>query len=111
MNVIKSYPFVVSFVFAIICFIALFPISATPMAYYVLVFVAISVFGFSSVLYRCITKSFTESNLEGLVWFVGISAIPHMLFSLLVYGSWVCLGGSIIIVIGLLLNKNKFVEI
>ena len=59
------------------------------------------------VLYRLLTKSFTQSNIVKLIWLVSLSALPHLLFSLLTYGSWVCLGGSIISIVILIIEQKK----
>lgn len=110
MKILKDKNFYLSLFFAIILFVALYPISATPIAYYVLVFIAISITGFAMVLYRFLSKSFTLSNSENLLWIITLSALPHLVFSLLNYGSWVCLGGAIFTNIVLLFKKNKFLK-
>ena len=109
MSIFKKSAFWISMIFAIIFFVAIYPLSATPMAPYVLIFVAISVIGFAAVLYRALSKSFTPSNATRLIWVVLVSALPHLLFSLLTYGSWICLAGAVIIIVILLKNKKKIV--
>ncbi len=109
MNILKKYQFWLSVIFTVIMFIAIYPLSSTSMAYYILGFVALSIVGFGAVLYYALTKSFTRTNVTKLIWFTGITALPHILFSLLTYGSWVCLGISVVIII-LLFKKRKFLE-
>lgn len=108
MNIIRNKQLGICMIFSIISFALLYPITSTPMAYYILGFVAISILGFAIVLYRFLTKSFTQHNIENISWFLAISALPHVLFSLITYGSWVCLGISIFMIIMLLLNKKSF---
>ena len=108
MSIFKKSAFWISSLFAIICFMAIYPLSATQMAPYVLIFVAISILGFATVLFRILSKSFTKQNATILIWIVSISALPHLIFSLLIYGSWICLGGAFVIVTGLLINRKKF---
>ncbi|MGL5675203.1 MAG: hypothetical protein ACRDDX_02205 [Cellulosilyticaceae bacterium] len=105
---IKKYPFWLCTILAMISFVAIYPLSATPMAYYVLGFVALSIIGFAAVLYYTLTKSFTQTNVPRFICFIVITALPHIVFSLLTYGSWVCLGISVLVIILLLLNKKKF---
>lgn len=105
---IKKYQFWLCAILAVISFLAMYPLSATPMAYYVLGFVALSIIGFAVVLYYTLTKSFTQTNVIKLIWVIVITALPHIVFSLLTYGSWVCLGISVVVIILLLLNKRKF---
>ncbi|MEG2608973.1 MAG: hypothetical protein RR964_09930 [Lachnospiraceae bacterium] len=109
MNIIKKYQFWVSVIFAVVFFIAIYPLSVSPYtaAYYVLVFNAISIIGFAVALYYALTKSFTRAKITQLLWAVSISALPHLLFALLSYGSWVCLGGAIIVILLLLLKNRK----
>lgn len=109
MHISKKSAFGISALFAIICFVAIYPLSANQMAQYILIFVAISILGFSTVLFRILTKSFTKQNTTILIWIVFISALPHLLFSLLNYGSWICLGGALVIVTALLISRKKFI--
>ncbi len=109
MNIFKKSAFWISALFAIICFVAIYPLSATQMAPYILMFVAISILGFATVLFRILSRSFTKQNATTLIWIVSISALPHLLFSLLNYGSWICLGGAVVIVIALLIKRKKFI--
>ena len=108
MNILKKSAFWISALFAIVSFVAIYPLSATQMAPYILIFVAISMLGSAAVLYRILSRSFTKQNATILIWIVSISALPHLLFSLLNYGSWICLGGAFVIVTGLLINRKKF---
>lgn len=110
MNIFRKSAFWMSAIFALILFVAIYPLSAAQMAPYVLIFIAISVMGFATVLYRTLSKSFTQSNATRLIWIVLVSALPHLLFSLLTYGSWICLGGALIIIVALLMNRRKFPE-
>ena len=109
-NETKKYQFWLSVILTILFFVAIYPLSATSMAYYVLVLVALSIIGFGCTFYYTITKSFTQTNVIKFICFIVITALPHILFSLITYGSWICLGMSVIIVILLLLNKSKFPE-
>ncbi|ONI40651.1 hypothetical protein AN639_02900 [Candidatus Epulonipiscium fishelsonii] len=100
---IKKYPLWVSVIFAVLSFVALYPLSATPIAYYALGFVAFSIIVFAVILYFAITKSFTQNNCIKLILLVVVSALPHLVLCLLNYGSWVCLGvsGAIIILLAI----------
>lgn len=68
----------------------------------------ISILGFATVIFRMLSRSFTKQNATTLIWIVSISALPHLILSLLNYGSWICLGGALIIVTTLLVNRKKF---
>lgn len=103
----KKSALIISIIFAVVIFIAIYPLSATQMAPYVLIFVAISIIAFSVVLYRILSKSFTKSNATNLLWIVAVSSLPHLLLSLLNYGSWICLGVAIIIIIALFIVKKR----
>ncbi|MEG1932477.1 MAG: hypothetical protein RR075_05150, partial [Pygmaiobacter sp.] len=103
MDVFKKPAFGISAMLAILFFVAIYPLSATQMAPYVLIFVAISVVEFAVVLYRALTKSFTQTNATRWIWIVSISALPHLLFSLLTYGSWICFGIAFLISVTLMM--------
>lgn len=109
MSIFKKYQFWICAVFAVVFFAVIYPLSVSPYtaAYYVLVFNAISIIGFAAVLYCTLTKSFTKEKITRLIWTIAISSLPHLLFALLSYGSWVCLGGAIITILALLWGKGK----
>lgn len=112
MNTIKKYQFWICAIFSVFFFVAIYPLSVDPYtgAYYVLVFNAISITVLASVLYCALMKSFTKKRISKLIWILAISSLPHILFLILSYGSWICLGCSIIIIIALLCMNNKMAE-
>lgn len=109
MSILKKYQFWLCTVFTVAFFAGIYPLSVShyTAAYYVLVFNAISIVGFAVALYYALTKSFTRARISRLLAAVSISALPHILFSVLSYGSWVCLGSAIIVVLALLWGKTK----
>ncbi|OON92727.1 MAG: hypothetical protein ATN32_01930 [Candidatus Epulonipiscium fishelsonii] len=108
MDFIKKYPLGISVIFALTFFAVLYPLSATSIAYYALVFVAFSIIVFAAILYFTITKSFTQNNCIKLILLLVISALPHIILCLIIYGSWVCLGVTLVLLILLVLNRKKF---
>ena len=109
MEALKKYQFWVSVILSVIFFAVIYPLSVSPYtgAYYVLVFNGISIICFASVLYHTLTKSFTKNKIKKLISLIIISSLPHLIFVLLSYGSWVCLGVAIIITLILMWYKNK----
>lgn len=96
----------------VILFFALIPISVDIYtgAYYVLLFNLISIISFALSIYCIAAKNFKTETLNDLMAFVIGSAIPHLLFAVLSYGSWVCLGISVVIVTVLIYLRMKYKE-
>ena len=111
MSVLKKYPLGLCAVLGVIFFLAIYPLSVSPYtgAYYVLLFNAMSIIGFVFVLYYALTKSLTKNKITKLIWVLSILCLPHIPLSLLSYGSWVCLGMTIIINLTLLWSKSNVI--
>ncbi len=108
MNILKKQAFWLCTLFSIIFFAVIYPLSVSSYtnAYYVLIFNALSIIGFACVLYRLLTQSFTESTASKLIVLLVILSLPHTVFCLLSYGSWVCLAVAVILIF-LLFRQKK----
>ena len=91
----------------IVLFMLLYPISTDIYIPKIpLVFNAISVIVFGLVLYHSLSKQLNGENIQSLMLYIFISALPHVLYSVMSYGSWVCLGISVILLF-ILYRKKK----
>ena len=101
--------FLIMILFDIGLFALLYPISTdiyipkTP-----LVFNAISVIVFGLFLYYSLSAQIKGENINKLMLYVFVSALPHVIYTVMSFGSWVCLGISVILLI--ILYRKKKIE-
>lgn len=100
--------FWISTIFAIISFILIGHITYWKnFFYYVHVFNFITIIVFSVILYITLNKSWTLGRYKSCVIALIITAIPHIFCSFVSYGSMLCLGISVILVIFLIIKGRR----
>lgn len=67
----------------------------------------LTVFVWMVGIYRCWSGCWCSGDGEAWAAMLVLSTFPHVPLSLIGYGSWVCLGGSVVIGIGMYICKKK----
>lgn len=109
---LKNYRFWLCFLFCIAFFSAIYPFSVSTYtnAYYALIFNGITAIVIAFTLYKIWNKGLNKKNINSYILMNIISMFPHFILALLSYGSWVCIGISILSVSWLILLKKQLVD-
>ena len=112
MKYIKDFRFWLIAAGCVGAIILLWPISnnAYSRPYCPWLFNGISLAGFGAAWYLTWTRDWTRDSIGTMLWGLVLSSIPHLIFAVLSYGSWVCIAVAALIAVGLMHNQQNLTE-